>query len=254
MSDFLNERPVQLSQKALSAQIRNVYRVFAKYEIEAEGEACPHCAHAGFKALFHRPIRHLTAAELQPYSFKALTTWGDLANFKRFLPRLFELLALRGFDRLDPEILFSKLTYAGWGNWPDQEQRAIQAYFHALWQAILNHPGSETLFTPADSLLCGLGQAENDLAPYLSLWQAQSSADAAAHLAAFILQNIAAIQKKGALSNPYWQTRSDQMGQVLAWLLDIEVQLDFLARPAVISDPDLRVHLDEAFRLLPVRL
>src|SRR5438093_641899 len=91
-----------------------LYSAFAHYHLRPDTESCRHCRPEEAERRLHsRPLTQLTARDLDDYAFSALLTWGDVEDFKHFLPRLFELLT---FDVLetDPEVLLSKLRYAGW--------------------------------------------------------------------------------------------------------------------------------------------
>lgn len=44
-------------------------------------------------ALHSKKLRELENKEICGYAFSAITTWGDLNDFKHYLPRIFELAA-----------------------------------------------------------------------------------------------------------------------------------------------------------------
>ena len=61
-----------------------------------------------------------------------MTTWGDADDFRYFPPRLLEFYPFIGTGLLNPQIVFSKLTYANWRQWSKAEQVALEEYFWAL--------------------------------------------------------------------------------------------------------------------------
>ena len=81
-------------------------------------------------------LRQLAAKDPRSCTRKAMTTWGDSRDFRHFLSRICELLAIDNWFA-EPEIALSKLGYAEWRSWPGREQRAMEAYLHALWRSML---------------------------------------------------------------------------------------------------------------------
>lgn len=149
-------------KQILTEAVDGLYAVFSIYPLAQEVEGCPCCVSGEDRAALHvRPLRELTAKDLCRYAFKALTTWGSADDFKHFLPRLLELAADPydlSYD-IDVEVLFGKLSYAKWRNWPREEQQAVASYFSALWQWLLALPVEEWVL---DDYLCAIGQAEDN--------------------------------------------------------------------------------------------
>jgi hypothetical protein len=119
------------------------------------------------------------------YAFKAMTTFGDAADFKHFLPRLLELIAreLQGGEALgfDEEILGLKIALAEYATWPPAERAAVERFFMAAWRVTLatfpSMPAPQTL-------LCTVAQfaSADDLAPYLVTWRQTLTRPALFHL------------------------------------------------------------------------
>lgn len=56
-------------------------------------ESCPCCrGPEKVRPLYDRPLRQLMPEDLHFYAFCAMTTMGDVEDFRHFLPRIFELL------------------------------------------------------------------------------------------------------------------------------------------------------------------
>src|SRR5215471_10710000 len=104
-----------------------LYTVFAAYERKEHMESCPCCrGPESLRPLFGRPLRQLTAEDLHSYAFAAMTTMGDVDDFRHFLPRILELLKDDGFlASVDREVVLSKLRYGHWGTWVEEEQSAV---------------------------------------------------------------------------------------------------------------------------------
>lgn len=72
-----------------------------------------------------------------------MTTFGDLDDFKHFLPRLIELHIQAPFETpYGAYILFDKLAYARWLNWPENERSAVTAIIQD-WAENLRASGTE---------------------------------------------------------------------------------------------------------------
>ena len=171
----------------ISESISYLYKTFARYRLNPDMDACPCCvADADKVRLTTQPLRQLSTQDLQHYSRKAISTWGETYDFKHFLPRLFELVA---FDNerhlLQPSILLSKLDYAQWTTWEVHEQRAIEKYLDASWQFSLSDYPSPTI--APDTFIEGLIKASSNLTTYLEYWQHLQTPASIRHRVDFIL-------------------------------------------------------------------
>ncbi|WP_170170342.1 hypothetical protein [Hymenobacter perfusus] len=111
------------------------------------------------------PLADLTKAQLQRYAFKAMTTWGDAADFRYFLPRLLEL-SLRPDADIEKETLFGKMELANWTSWPAAEQAAVRDMLVAWWA---HHIQQECFFE--EELLGWLIRLTGSIEPLLQAWQ-----------------------------------------------------------------------------------
>lgn len=95
-------------------------------------DSCPCCVDDTHKRqLSAAPLRELTEEQLDTYTWKAMTTWGGVDDFKHFLPRIFELTAMSDFTA--DLTVFSKLKYAEWDKWAAEEKEAVVTFLIALW-------------------------------------------------------------------------------------------------------------------------
>jgi hypothetical protein len=149
--------------------VEKLYQVFSTYPLNLEMDHCPHCVFfEDIERITNRPLRELSAQDLEEYSRKAMTTWGDNRDFRHFLPRLFELLPHPSEALLDPETIFGKLNYGEWSEWPEEERKAIIEYCDKLWRYVLSSRGP---IDPVEDYLRGIAQVIDDLEPYLIYWQ-----------------------------------------------------------------------------------
>jgi hypothetical protein len=183
--------------ETLPTAIDRLYEVFGRVPRPTAIEYCPHCFLADEEQalLAPVPLRELPIEALQPYAANVMMTVGGTADFRYFLPRIFEVACTEGFDWPDLESVFSRLRFAAWPEWDQAEQAAVRGLFAAFWA----QPGAG--FDAAD-VLCAIGNAEDDLTPYLDGRDPLISGDLVAR----------------SLTNPFWVDREAQAEQVLAWL------------------------------------
>lgn len=118
---------------ALRSSIDSLYIVFSAYPLSAILDGCPCCVFDTDKDKIHsKPLRKLNGDDLSPYAFKAMSTWGNVNDFKHYLPRILDLLSAEELP-LDVFIVTDKLDYAKWREWPQEEQHAIETFLYAWW-------------------------------------------------------------------------------------------------------------------------
>jgi hypothetical protein len=197
--------------------IRDLYSIFARYK-SRHPQGCPCCVSDADKyRLLSRPLGELTVDDVQRYSWKALTTWGTVEDFKHFLPRLLELMVIDECSAIEPAVLLGKLRLAAWQTWPDSERKGVDRYLEAVWEDCLT---AETGSVWVDELLCGLAHVVDDLQPYLTVWMNCRIKTGYAHLLNFIEWNSAIILKRKHLQNSFWSDAGQQMSHVVTWLLN----------------------------------
>ena len=235
----------------LAFAIDNLYVVFGLYKPPAHPAFCAHCVSDVEDAILHsKPLRELSAEELKRYSFKAISTWGTVEQFKYLLPRLYELVLQEGFG-YDAEILFKKPRYGDFGSWPHTERQALYEYCDALWRfALAHHPLIDYLpaFVNIEDCLCSVAQIVDDLHPLLQLWDSDTTS-ATLHLGDFAADNASKLLANRTLfNNAFWDERPEQVKQVADWFLtrDFAAILDF-AELGTLS-PDVAEELAQVVR------
>jgi hypothetical protein len=149
-------------EPALRAAIAGLYHGFGQRP-RAPIQGCPCCVDPADSAALARLAREDVPVELAArYAFKAITTWGDEADFRWYLPRLAELVA-RGDLAVD--LFADKLPYGGWAAWPADERAAVIGFLDALWQrAVVDSVDGSR---PLEDLLAVRASLGLDLAPWL---------------------------------------------------------------------------------------
>jgi hypothetical protein len=132
-------QPMELSAPVKDS-VAQLYEIFRTYPLNQAMEACP-CCHkpdAG-KALLSKKLIDLTSEDLWQYANEAFQLWGGIADFKHFLPRIFEVLAecelewpWRVSAFVDAEIVMGKLRHGNWEDWPLEEQNAVRAFLEVV--------------------------------------------------------------------------------------------------------------------------
>jgi len=211
----------------LQEAIEMLYSVFRTYPLRPHVEGCTHCVDPeDHVRLQSKPLRQLSTDDLSKYSWKALTTWGDDRDFRHFLPRILELVAIDNewWATFNMEVVFSKLEIGKWTTWPEREQRAINDYLNALYHYFLLKPLSPEPYVSEtytiDDLLCAIGQAADDLQPFLTQLSAADTEASLYRIARFIDDELAYLINKHKLSNAFWDDRKSQMEQVINWIID----------------------------------
>lgn len=208
----------------LSKSVESLYAVFEGYRLRPDTQPCL-CCHSSEddRKLRSKLLRKLGPKDLYGYASDALYTWGDETDFKHFLPRILELFTLAdtpGHEFVDPESVFSRLTYescgsSSWRTWPTDEQTAISAYNRAVWQAVLN-TAPEELSDGAYQWLCAFAGAGQDLSAYLDYWMKATSVNAHRNLSQLILwEGVPNIPKP---VGGYWKDRKEEWQQLVGWL------------------------------------
>ncbi len=160
----------------------------------------------------------MTYEDLERYSRKAISTWGNVRHFKHFLPRLLELSIEHRDDFLDLAVVFGKLKYAQFDSWPQREREAVNRFFDEYWGFQLADPIVGAFEDSIDTVLCSISNALSSIQRFLDTWIATRTDNAKKHLAAFILNNEETLLKKGSLSSAFWDTTGQPHSEVVNWL------------------------------------
>ncbi|MEV4478404.1 hypothetical protein [Micromonospora coxensis] len=219
--------------ESLAAAINSLYTVFAQVPRPSSVDYCQCCfTPEDERALLTAvPVRQLSAEALRPYAANVMLTVGSVADFRYFLPRLLEIACGEGFSWPDLESVAGRLRFAEWRRWPDEERDAVRTFLAALWaNALAGGPDDEDV----DTVLCAIGNAEDDLAPYLTEWTSALARPtarpaAAAQLRSLLDSGCRSDRNRRRLTNAFWRDRDSQAEQVITWLSSAGLQLTLLA-------------------------
>ena len=139
---------------------------------------------ASLKPLMQRHLREMEA-DLRAAGFSgaanALSTWGDIRDFKHYLPRLLELLISEELDGFYGD-MFARVLGGRWRSWPQDEQDAFVAVVDAWWRFTLHHYPRDVDVLEVLKII--VGEFGLDLRTYLAAWEGSAGDEAAAlHMA-----------------------------------------------------------------------
>lgn len=201
----------------LKASTESLYDAFSTYPGNPQMDGSPLYTDLDIcnKQLYSKPLKQLTAEDLCVYVGKAMTTWGNLDDFKHFLPRIMELTAVYD-SQLPAGTVFHKLEYANWCTWPELEKKAIQEFMIALWNDLLKQLSKEAerIFAEYFSSLACYYPYIDEL---LKLWDGDTGLASTKHLANFIFDENEALFVKGTFGA--LQIDSEKMIKLRHWLL-----------------------------------
>lgn len=152
-----------MDQTKLEQHLTTIEIVFARYRPNFPLDSSPVVTD-----VMHTTLTHDTDAMLPAYLFKALTTWGTIAEFKGLLPRILYKITFEAGEFWSSDQLFHKLAYAKFDQWPEEEQTVINQFLEALWRYILaTYPQSDCM------ILTEFIRDVPHPAKYLVIWERQ---------------------------------------------------------------------------------
>jgi len=173
MSNLYEQRVAVLQDR-----IEDLYEVFRKYPLHPKTNSLPISkAHLSVKG-----IRNLPVQAFYEYLSSAMNRWGNVEDFKRFVPRLLELLVTNWPS--DTFMMLSRFRVARWRQWPSADREAVEQFFMALWLVRLAQPFGNNSTTidedgyttctwmslPAECFFIDLEYVYEDFEPFLRRW------------------------------------------------------------------------------------
>lgn len=233
----------------LGQAIRDAYAVFP--EVRWRGRSATVCAccvsEQAARALAATRREDLSPELIEAYLGSAhhVSEGSAAEEVRHFLPRIFELLAANArFGTCGKELALIRLGRGplGWDDqsfracWSKTEVDAVDRFLRAYWTDTLARPPKlfrrsgmgEWLFDDddAEAALCMMARTDSDLAPFLSIWDADPGRAATMHMAALVSGAIIrawrpfALLEDRRLGNAHWDRHDAAMHQVVDWLID----------------------------------
>jgi hypothetical protein len=123
-----------------------LYRAFERHPLKRI-VGCDHCVSPEeIAALSSAPLALLDVEVIGRYAFKAMSTWGDEADYRHFLPRILELACEHAppWPGFDLDLVARKILDAGWREWKSDERAAVERYLNAGWCVAITTDRSPT--------------------------------------------------------------------------------------------------------------
>ena len=226
---------------ALKTAITNLYTTFAHYPFRSEIDGCPCCVSVqDQQKLSAKALNLMKSEDLSRYSFKAMTTWGDVEDFKHFLPRLLELSATTGLA-YGHEVVLGKLEYAKWNDWEETEKDAIRAFLLAWWtESVTKEVGLLVDFVDLYTLL-------GDIDPLLYCWVINFEDNSFRNLVWFIQLNYYYLIGQKSY---FEKLDSASVHKILSWIMAKKDLLEQGFYHFEATDPEFAKEISDALYIL----
>jgi hypothetical protein len=210
-------------------EINQMYRAYAPVPLNPDVEYCAHCVSAEQVAELHSyPLREVPAGTIAKLLTKGLSTWGDEAYFRHFVPRLLELTVAGDLSDFSVETyLPNRLARCLTAGTPE-EREAVDRFLTAWWSDTLaRSPAALDAYTVYE-MITALGRAGE---PLLAAFPEARPE----HLAMFVTENA----------------YGDPPPEVVAWLRSGIPTALLTAAGNTTDDLELLEQLSWALELLP---
>lgn len=151
----------------LATATSRLYTAFAGARFDPSMTRSPGSVTDAEVAALGGPVGSLPPALLGRFLLKAGTTWGGPEDIRRVAPRALELAADHQLP-IDRGLLWAKLRWAGWPDWPTYQVVTARAFLRAEWARLLrSDPRPAHL---AHRWLRDAAEGIDDLGPFLDDW------------------------------------------------------------------------------------
>ena len=125
--------------------IEDIYSVFSKYTTSNMHYCqCGCIDEEDVKKLASKPLKELEENDFSSYHGSALYTWGEIEHYKHFLPRILEVHhQLKGKSIIGVYEIGTKLEYAKWSTWNENEITIITEFMKLDWNSLVNKRKSD---------------------------------------------------------------------------------------------------------------
>ncbi|MFD2247665.1 hypothetical protein [Pontibacter ruber] len=185
-----------------SSAIKNLYAVFSNYRLNPQMDASPlydkNEVEAWNQKVSAKSLEELTGDDLWLFVGKVCYTWGELKDFKHFLPRIFELIARYESGETEAWIAFEKLNYTDWKNWKASEYEALLCYLNSLWVQLINEQDTAALWN-FDELFSSIAKVHPSFRWILKQWEDSQNATSILRFCNFIEDNATELIRRNSL-------------------------------------------------------
>jgi hypothetical protein len=185
---------------ALDKAIAGLYEAFScePKQLLIPWCSCGNCApRQNVSVLLSKSLMALTADDLSFYAESVFLTVGSESDFRYFLPRILEIMAVQSDWWPGPEVIGRAIS-DGWKSLSETQQTSVLSFFHEIVISLVESQNGSDL----DAWICGIARCVTDLQPYLCIIEGKPSA-----LIAFYEHNSETVNK-GKLANSFWDGKS----------------------------------------------
>lgn len=151
----------------LATATDHLYTAFAAVPFDPTMPRSPGSVSPADVAELGRPVASLPPNLVARFVRKAGTTWGAPDDMRRITPRALELAADHQLP-IDRGLLWSKLRWAGWPEWPTYQSVTVRAFLRAEWGRLLRSAPRPAHL--AHRWLHHAAAGVDDLTPLLADW------------------------------------------------------------------------------------
>jgi hypothetical protein len=114
--------------------IEQLYRAYATVPLDPDVAYCDHCvAEKQVTELHSYPLREIPAETIGRLATKGISTWGDEAYFRHFVPRLLELTAAGELADFSVESFLPSRMRSALAAGTPEEHAAVDEFLTAWW-------------------------------------------------------------------------------------------------------------------------
>jgi len=217
---MLDYRIMLSAEIDLSERVRELYASFSAYSPPKTLDASPlRDPEKIIAELNSAPLVDLGEDALGPFATYALTTVGEVSDYKYYLPRILALSLVSGSHvGFDPIVIAGKLRLAEWDKWPLNERSAIASFVYSAWAYERLHATS--LRTSCWNWIAAMARLNLQFEACLHLWTALPTPNAMLQLAEGVSE-IKPLQKGKGNWEDVAAIRCDG---ILRWITSAEVE------------------------------
>lgn len=151
----------------LAVATERLYTSFASVAFDPVMPQSPVSVLGADVAALGQPVATLSPDLVARFVLKAGTTWGGPDDIRRIVPRALELAADHRLP-VDRRLLWTKLRWAGWPDWPTYQALTVREFLRAEWGRLLRSPPRPAHL--AHRWLRHTAEGVDDLSPFLDDW------------------------------------------------------------------------------------
>ena len=233
-SSSLRDRPPVVADPgvALASAREHLYAAFERVPFDPDMPHSPGSVSEADVAALGVAVATMEPAVVARFLLKAGTTWGRPADIRRIVPRALDLLADDQLP-LDRGLVWAKLRWAGWPQWPTYQALTVREFLRAEWARLLrSDPRPAHL---AHRWLGDVAGGSDGLEPFLGDWldavrtllPAAHHRAATGHLVVLLLQSPLR-PDVARTAQELFPGRPEGAQEITAWLCssDVEQALD----------------------------